>query len=177
MHCCCAVTSVCTYPTAAKLFTTVFTTVYYSPQARREAGRGDMDDEVKSRSLKLNVSIDNLKECTAQIMAQVAALAKVRESVGSMGWNTEFGICVRGMGMGLVGFAKWNGTGVELVFCFVCLVCLVSVLCVHLSLFSRFVLCAVQQAGTDNKYVGVRPGVGERTKPFRAFRFLASSRK
>lgn len=39
-----------------------------------------MDDEVRSRSLKLNVSIDNLKECTAQIMAQVAALAKVRRT-------------------------------------------------------------------------------------------------
>eukprot|EP00752_Nemacystus_decipiens_P016285 g14564.t1 len=46
-------------------------------EARREAGRADMDDEVKSRSLKLNTSIDNLKGCTAQIMAQVAALAKV----------------------------------------------------------------------------------------------------
>lgn len=49
-------------------------------QARREAGRGDMDDEVKSRSLKLNASIDNLKDCTAQILAQVAALAKVKRS-------------------------------------------------------------------------------------------------
>lgn len=37
-----------------------------------------MDDEVKSRSLKLNVSIDYLKDCTAQILAQVAALAKVK---------------------------------------------------------------------------------------------------
>lgn len=47
-------------------------------QARREAGRGgDNDDDVKSRSSKLNVSIDNLKDCTAQILAQVAALAKV----------------------------------------------------------------------------------------------------
>lgn len=37
-----------------------------------------MDDEVKSRSVKLNVSIDHLKDCTAQILAQVAALAKVK---------------------------------------------------------------------------------------------------
>lgn len=46
-------------------------------QARREAGKGDVEDEAKARSAKLNNSIDNLKDCTTQVLAQVAALAKV----------------------------------------------------------------------------------------------------
>lgn len=46
-------------------------------QARREAGRGDIEEEVKTRSAKLNMSIESLKDCTTQILAQVAALAKV----------------------------------------------------------------------------------------------------
>ncbi|CAM9195217.1 unnamed protein product [Ectocarpus sp. 6 AP-2014] len=46
--------------------------------ARRESGKGgDMEEEVKARSTKLNASIDNLKDCTTQILAQVAALSKV----------------------------------------------------------------------------------------------------
>lgn len=48
----------------------------WTDQARRETGK-DMDDEIKAKSTKLNASIDNLKECTSQILAQVAALAKV----------------------------------------------------------------------------------------------------
>lgn len=46
-------------------------------QARREAGKGDVEDEAKIRSVKLNNSIDQLKECTTQVLSQVAALAKV----------------------------------------------------------------------------------------------------
>lgn len=46
-------------------------------QARREAGKGDVEDEARARSVKLNNSIDQLKDCTAQVLAQVAALAKV----------------------------------------------------------------------------------------------------
>lgn len=45
-------------------------------QARRETGK-DMDDEIKAKATKLNASIDNLKECTSKILAQVAALEKV----------------------------------------------------------------------------------------------------
>lgn len=46
-------------------------------QARREAGKGDVEEEAKSRAVKLNNSIDQLKDCTTQVLAQVAALAKV----------------------------------------------------------------------------------------------------
>lgn len=42
-----------------------------------------MEDEAKARSAKLNNSIDNLKDCTTQVLAQVAALAKVWRSVYS----------------------------------------------------------------------------------------------
>lgn len=48
-------------------------------QARREAGKGDVEDEAKVRSVKkLNHSIDQLKDCTTQVLSQVAALAKVK---------------------------------------------------------------------------------------------------
>lgn len=55
----------------------IFCLWYASCQARREAGKGDVEDEAKARSAKLNNSIDNLKDCTTQVLAQVAALAKV----------------------------------------------------------------------------------------------------
>ncbi|CAN0405632.1 unnamed protein product, partial [Hapterophycus canaliculatus] len=45
-------------------------------EARREAGKGDIEEELK-KSSKLNSSIESLKDCTTQILAQVAALAKV----------------------------------------------------------------------------------------------------
>ncbi|CBJ33631.1 conserved unknown protein [Ectocarpus siliculosus] len=56
-------------------------------EARRESGKGgDMEEEVKARSTKLNASIDNLKDCTTQILAQVAALSKASLSA----FETDF---------------------------------------------------------------------------------------
>ena len=66
---------------------------------RREAGKGDMEEERKSRSIKLNHSIDSLKDCTAQILAQAAALAKA--SV----------VCMRGDLLGSGGVSTMRTSG------------------------------------------------------------------
>ncbi|CAM9995143.1 unnamed protein product [Discosporangium mesarthrocarpum] len=46
--------------------------------ARRDAGKGDVEEEVRSRSAKLNHSIEELKSCTTEVLAEIGALAKVR---------------------------------------------------------------------------------------------------
>eukprot|EP00904_Undaria_pinnatifida_P001526 jgi/Undpi1/11374/HiC_scaffold_30.g13671.m1 len=60
-------------------------------EARREAGKGgDMEEERRSRSTKLKTSIDNLKDCTAQILAQAAALAKASMRVSVLLFIAEY---------------------------------------------------------------------------------------
>ena len=49
-----------------------------------------MEEERRSRSTKLKTSIDNLKDCTAQILAQAAALAKASMRVSVLLFIAEY---------------------------------------------------------------------------------------
>ena len=49
-----------------------------------------MEEERRSRSTKLKTSIDNLKDCTAQILAQAAALAKASMRVSLLLFIAEY---------------------------------------------------------------------------------------
>lgn len=73
-----------------------------------------MEDEVKARSTKLKASIDNLKDCTTQILAQVAALSKVRSTRTSTCKVSRCEVVARWGGSGSLGDGRGgnaDGTG------------------------------------------------------------------